>query len=97
MIPVNNIIVTGNTSLTSLLVLFLFYFEHIIIIQLEALWLLLIVVDQVPFSKFVQKIVVAARTVFVKGDHQSIFLLIVVYRIAAVELFKLLYFFTLTF
>ena len=96
MIPLNNIIVTWNASLTSLLALILFYLGHIIIIQLEAL-LLLIVVNQVPFSKFMQKIVVAARTVFVKGDYQSIFLLIVVYRIDAVELFKLLDFFTLTF
>jgi len=96
MIPINNIIVTGYTSIASLILILYLIDNIIIIIQLKALLLLLISVNQVPFSKFIQKISMS-RISFVKSNEQGFFLLIVVYWITAVELFKLLNFFTVTF
>lgn len=78
MIPINNIIVTGYTSIASLILILYLIDNIIIIIQLKALLLLLISVNQVPFSKFIQKISMS-RISFVKSNEQGFFLLIVVY------------------
>ena len=97
MIPLSHIVNTRYSSLASLLVFNLFYFHHVIIIQLKALRLLLISVDQVPFTKLIQKISVATGTTLFESYNQRFFLLVFVNWIAAVELFKLLNFFILHF
>ena len=78
MIPLSHIVNTRYSSLASLLVFNLFYFHHVIIIQLKALRLLLISVDQVPFTKLIQKISMATGTTLFESYNQRFFLLVFV-------------------
>jgi hypothetical protein len=72
--------------------------DDVIGAQLKARGLLLLTrIYQISFSVLVQEVGMASRIAFFESYCQWLILLIVVHRVATVELFKLLYFFTLAF
>lgn len=97
-IPLDDVIVTRYSSLASLLTLNLDFHRVIVGAQLKARGLLLLTrIYQISFSVLVQEVGMASRIAFFESYRQWLILLIVVHRVATVELFKLLYFFTLAF